>query len=232
MSRGAVGDHAEHVLVLHGDAQRAGLVALTLSGAGFRTTVETSGLRGLERMRHGGVALVVLDLALSDIDGLSVLRSASEVAPDVPIVVVSSRSDVRSKVICLELGARDYITTPFDPVELVARARAHAQVGSPARFVRAGELELDLQRRVVANGSGEVALTMRECSLLEFLMQHEGDVVSREAIRAHVWGSTFDPGTNVVEVCIARLRGKVGEDCVTTVRSAGYVFVGTRRHTA
>ena len=228
MSDGADRGDGEQVVVLHGDARRAGLVALTLAGAGFRTTVETSGLRGLERMRRGDVTLVVLDLALSDIDGLSVLRRAADVAPDVGVLVLSSRSDVRSKVICLELGACDYVTTPFDPAELIARVRAHARDrrASSARYLRVGDMALDLRRRVVANGSGDVHLTMRESLLLEFLMEREGEVVSREAIRMHVWGSTFDPGTNVVDVCIAALRQKLGDRCVTTVRNVGYAFAG------
>ena len=94
--------------------------------------------------------------------------------------------------------------------------------------LRAGNMTLDLRARVVENGSGPVRLTMREFSLLEFLMEREGEVVSREAIRGRVWGSTFDPGTNMVEVCIAGLRNKLGH-CVTTVRNVGYVFVGARQ---
>ncbi len=224
----------DNVLVLHGDERRGGIVSRALADGGFRTTVETSPLRGLERMRRREVALAVIHLDQSDMGGVSVLRTGGRVAPDVPMIVLSPRGDVQTKVICLELGARDYLTTPLDPAELVARARVHVRRAEPTPELPlcAGGMMLDRARRVVRFDGRAARLTMREFSLLEFLMERDGEVVTREAIRVYVWGSIFDPGTRVVEGCVAGLRRKVGNECLTTVRGVGYAFVGRRSDAA
>jgi DNA-binding response OmpR family regulator len=145
------------------------------------------------------------------------------------VIVLSALGDVRSKVMCLELGACDYMTKPFELAELIARVRLRARERQPIRerFLRCGRFVLDLQRRAVENGGGPVALTTREFVLLEYLMGHTGKTCTRDELLEHVWGYAFDPGTNVVDVCIGRLRHKLGGDSVATVRNVGYCFVGS-----
>ncbi len=170
----------------------------------------------------------MLDLTLPDVDGVAVLTSARESHPELPVLILSALSDVRSKVMCLELGARDYMTKPFELAELIARVRMHTrdQGRSEQRRLHAGRLTLDLQRRVVETPDGDVALTTREFVLLEFLVRREGEACTREEIRENVWGSSFDPGTNVVDVCVARLRNKLGGTSIETVRNVGYAYMG------
>ena len=207
----------------------AKLVVRAIAAAGFESTTEATGLRGLEQLRSGTFDLVVLDLLLPDLDGFSVLSSATELGSHPPVIVLSALADVRSKVACLELGACDYITKPFELGELIARVRLRARerhTMKAPRFVRCGHFVLDLQLRVVENGNGPVSLTTREFLLLEYLMGRQGEACSREELLEHVWGYAFDPGTNVVDVCVGRLRHKLGGECVTTVRNVGYFFVG------
>ena len=207
----------------------AQLLSRALGAAGFMPTVEASGLGGLERLREDEFSLVLLDLMLPDVDGVSVLTSARETHPGLSVLVLSALNDVRSKVVCLELGARDYMTKPFELPELIARVRLHTrdQTRPEHRQLHAGGITLDLQRRGVQTPDGEVLLTTREFVLLEFLVRREGDTCTREEIREHVWGSSFDPGTNVVDVCVGRLRQKLGSRSIETIRNVGYAFVGT-----
>jgi DNA-binding response OmpR family regulator len=216
------------VLVVDDEPRMAKLLERALGAAGFQPSVATSGLAGLDRLRSGTFSLMVLDLTLPDVDGVSVLASAQESHPDLSVLVLSAISDVRSKVVCLELGARDYMTKPFELPELIARVRLHTRerAGAETRHLHAGRVTLDLQRRVVETPNGNASLTSREVVLLEFLIRNQGDACTRDAIREHVWGSSYDPGTNVVDVCIGRLRQKLGGDAIETVRNVGYAFVG------
>jgi len=206
----------------------ARLLARALDAAGFQPAVEPGGVSGLQRLQGGGFSLLVLDLTLPDLDGVAVLTSARETHPELPVMILSALSDVRSKVMCLELGARDYMTKPFELAELIARVRMHTRDSGRGeqRRLPAGRFTLDLQRRVMETPEGDVALTTREFVMLEFLVRRDGDACSREQIRENVWGSSFDPGTNVVDVCIARLRQKLGAETIETVRNVGYAYVG------
>lgn len=207
----------------------AKLVMRAMAAAGFDSTAEATGLGGLEQLRSGSFDLVVLDLLLPDLDGFSVLTSVAEAESHPPVIVLSALADVRSKVACLELGACDYITKPFDLAELIARVRLRARerhMRKAPRTLRCGGFELDLQRRVVENGDGPISLTTREFLVLEYLMGRQGEACTRDELLDHVWGFAFDPGTNVVDVCVGRVRHKLGGDCIATVRNVGYCFVG------
>jgi DNA-binding response OmpR family regulator len=226
---GAAAQVAKNVLVIEDEAKMAKLVGRTLAAAGFRVATETSGLDGLELLRTGVFSLVILDLLLPDVDGMSVLTSATELDPAPPVIILSAISDVRSKVVALELGACDYVTKPFELAELIARARLRARERrqEKPRYRHCGDFVLDLQRREVRDAGEIVALTTREFVLLEYLMEREGEPCTRDELLEHVWGYRFDPGTNVVDVCIGRLRHKLGGDRVATVRNVGYCFVGS-----
>jgi DNA-binding response OmpR family regulator len=207
----------------------ARLVARALSAVGFVVVTAAGGEEGLDLLRKGPFELVVLDLMLPDLDGFSVLSAAADHDPDQRVLVLSAVGDVGSKVLCLELGACDYVTKPFHLPELIARIRLRLRETARTqrrRTLHSGRWALDLQRRVIDDGDHVVELSTREFLLLQYLMEREGDACSREELLAGVWGYEFDPGTNVVDVCVGRVRHKLGGDCVRTVRNVGYCFVG------
>jgi two-component system OmpR family response regulator len=220
---------AKRVLVIEDETKMANVVGRGLVAAGFSVTVATTGCAGMEQVRADAADLVILDLLLPDLDGFAILTSTTDRSPAPRVIVLSALADVRSKVACLELGACDYMTKPFELAELIARVRLRARERphTAPQQLRCGHYVLDLQRRVVENGHGPVSLTTREFLLLEYLMSHDGEPCSREELLEHVWGYAFDPGTNVIDVCVGRLRHKLGVDCVGTVRNVGYRFVGS-----
>ncbi len=213
------------VLVVDDEPRIVNFVSRALSAQGFGVDGAYDGLRALQLARSGRYELVVLDLLLPGLDGESVLRGIIEARPEQRVLVLSALADVESKVRCLELGASDYVAKPFALAELVARVRARIRqpaAGPGERQLRAGALTLDLVRRVVDTGKGQVTLSERQFLLLQHLMRKGGEVCSREQLLADVWGLSFDPGSNVVDVCVRRLRSKLGEDIIETVRRVGY----------
>ena len=170
--------------------------------------------------------LVILDLLLPRLDGLSVLRTLEAKHPDLPVVIVSARADLATKLNGFGLGARDYLTKPFSFDELLARIRVHLRHPEDREngyVLRAGTLTLDLARRQAQLGDHMVDLSDREFKLLHSLLECAGEVVSRERLLSEVWGYHFDPRSNVVDVCIRRLRKKLGPGSpIETVRHAGY----------
>jgi DNA-binding response OmpR family regulator len=222
------GEPFHNVLIIEDERKMAMVLNRALGSAGFHVTAVETGISGLDALRESAYALAILDLLLPDLDGLAVLARARAAVPETPVLVLSAVTDVRSKVVCLELGACDYVAKPCDLPELVARVRlrtrqrAHAE---PRNHLRRGHYTLDLQRRVLQNGAGQIPLTTREFVLLEYLMERAGETCARDELLEHVWGYSFDPGTNVVDVCIGRLRHKLSDECLVTVRNVGYCFV-------
>jgi len=213
------------VLVVDDEPRIVNFVSRALSAQGFGVDGAHDGLRALQLARSGRYELVVLDLLLPGLDGESVLRGIIEARPEQRVLVLSALADVDSKVRCLELGASDYVAKPFALAELVARVRARLRqpgAGPGERELRAGALTLDLVRRVVDTGRDQVTLSERQFLLLQHLMRKGGEVCSREQLLADVWGLSFDPGSNVVDVCVRRLRSKLGGDIIETVRRVGY----------
>lgn len=171
--------------------------------------------------------LVVLDLLLPRLDGLTILRELRRLDRELPVVIVSARSDLATKLKGFELGACDYVLKPFVLDELLARIRAHVRRGETpdgeARLLRAGRLILDLARHQARVGGAAVYLSDREFRLLLYLGEHAGEIVSRERLLSEVWGYHFDPHSNVVEVCVRRVRRKLGPvTAIETVRNGGY----------
>jgi DNA-binding response OmpR family regulator len=177
------------------------------------------------------VDLVLLDLVMPHCNGLQVLAAVAArggAAP--PIIVLSAVNEVAARVQALDRGAVDFVQKPFHAAELVARIRRHLASSPPqpsterGRYVVAGGVELDLDRRR-ARGSGfDVVLTEREFGLLAHLMRRKGDVCGKDELLHDIWGLEFDPGSNVVEVCMRRLRTKLGEPPIETIRGVGYCF--------
>jgi DNA-binding response OmpR family regulator len=217
------------ILVVEDDEGVAEVIARTLEKSGFDVTVADRGLQGLELARAGGFALVVLDLLLPDMDGVTVLDRLLSSQGSPQVLVVSALSNVEAKVRCLDLGASDYLAKPFALDELLARVRARTRDRTKDRTDIApgdGSLTLDVDRRLALSDGRAIPLSTREFFLLEYLMRNQGRVCARKDLLEYVWGYTFDPGTNVVDVYVRRLRVKLGNDPIRTVRNVGYCFVG------
>jgi two-component system, OmpR family, response regulator len=216
-----------NVLVIDDEPRIASFVSRALSAEGFRVDSAPDGVHGLDLARSGRYELVVLDLLLPGMDGVTMLERLMDERPQQRVLVLSALSDVEEKVRCLELGASDYLSKPFALKELVARVRARLRQpgsGPEERYLRLGSVALDRLRRVADNGSGPVALTERESALLSYLMERGGEACSRMQLLADVWGFRFDPGSNIVDACVRRLRAKLGQDVIETVRNVGYRF--------
>ncbi|HET9673153.1 MAG TPA: response regulator transcription factor [Actinomycetota bacterium] len=215
------------ILVVDDEPRIVSFVSRALAAEGFRVDGANDGARALELATRERYELVVLDLLLPELDGIAVLQGLMEHRPDQRVLVLSALSDVETKVRCLESGASDYLSKPFSLAELIARIRARLRqpaAGPRHRFLEAGGLRLDLTRRVVEQDGRRVSLSEREFLLLEHLMRQDGAACSRQRLLEAVWGYSFDPGSNVVDVCVGRLRAKLGGNVIETVRNVGYRF--------
>jgi DNA-binding response OmpR family regulator len=215
------------ILVTEDEPRILAFVTRALEAEGFATDRAGDGAEALDLLRREHYDLVVLDLLLPRVDGLEVLRTLRHLDPELPVLILSARSDLPTKLRGFELGADDYVHKPFALDELLARVRARVRrpraADCDARTVRAGPLLLDLGRRRAHVGGVAAELTQREFGLLLHLAEHAGEVVSRERLLADVWGYCFDPGSNVVDVCVRRIRKKLGPEApIQTVRSVGY----------
>jgi DNA-binding response OmpR family regulator len=215
------------ILVIEDEGRILAFVARALKAEGFAVDIARGGEDGLALALAHPCDLVVLDLLLPGIDGLEVLRELRARKPDLPVLILSARSDLDTKLRGFELGANDYLAKPFSLDELLARVRVQLRRRQPASvdgyMLHAGRLLLDLARRE-ARIEGRVSeLTDGEFRLLHFLLERSGEVVSREQLLSHVWGYDFDPRSNVVDVSIRRLRRKLGPEApIETVRNVGY----------
>jgi DNA-binding response OmpR family regulator len=211
------------LLVVEDEARIAAFLVKGLTAAGYSVDRAATAAEALELIARHEFALAVLDLRLPDGDGLEVLRAIRGRGDDLPVIVLTARSEIGDRVEGLELGADDYLTKPFAFDELLARVRARLRGRSTRESVLAsGEIELNLRTRRARGFEGEVDLTAREFSLLETLLRHAGQVLSREQLLSQVWGMDFDPGSNLVDVYVGYLRRKLGEGSIETVRGAGY----------
>jgi two-component system, OmpR family, response regulator len=217
------------ILVIDDEPRILGFLARGLAAEGFTVDVADNGAEAVRAARRERYDLVLLDLLLPGIDGLSVLQALGHVNPALPVVIVSARSDLPTKLRGFGLGAADYVSKPFSLDELLARIRVQLRKSRPSgdgHVIHAGAVMLDLARREVRVGSAVVHLSDREFRVLHQLAEHAGEVLSRERLLSEVWGYHFDPGSNVVDVCIRRLRKKLGADApIETVRHVGYRLI-------
>jgi DNA-binding response OmpR family regulator len=212
------------ILIVEDEELIAGFLARALRAEGYTVHVACDGDEAVDLLDRGW-DLVLLDLLLPGSDGFSVLRTASAGCPDTPVVVLSARSRVETKVAALDAGASDYVAKPFSLDELLARIRVRLSQRPATSGTGGGDdAWIDRRRRLAVFPDGrEVALSGRELALLEYLLRSRDEIVSRERILNAVWDYGFDPRSNVVEVCVARLRRKL--DTLVTieaVRGAGY----------
>ena len=217
----------QRILVVDDEPKICDFVGRALSNAGYGIEIARSGAEALDRVARHGYGLVILDLVMPGLDGRSVLTRLLRLRPGQAVLVLSCRSDVATKVDCLEHGAQDYLTKPFSLAELLARVRIRLRAAAveeppPDGRLRAGRLTLDVGHLSADRGHGPVSLTRLEFLLLRELMDRTGEAISKERLLATVWGYDFDPASNVVDVCVRRLRRKFGYDLVTTVRGEGY----------
>lgn len=209
------------VLLVEDEERIATFVGKGLRADGFEVDIQRTGRGALEAV--DGCDLVVLDLGLPDVDGLSVLRHLRDEGSQVPIVVLTARGDVDDRVRAFELGADDYVPKPFAFAELVARVRARLKekpaVPSP---VTLHGIRLDPRALSASVDGRSVPLSAREFSLLVTLLESAGATLSREQLLHRVWDLDFDPGTNIVSVYVGYLRKKLPEIRIETVRGSGY----------
>ena len=218
------GSPVTSVLIIDDDPLVSRFIDRGLRACGFATGVADDAATGRELALSGQFDLVVLDLVLRDSDGFAVLRELRERRHTLPVLVVTAHPAQRDVVDCLDGGADDYLVKPFRFEELVARVRARLRHddGQATNALVAGDLALDLLTRRVLVAGRPVTLTSREFTLLETFLRHPDQVLSRAQLLSRVWGFAFDPTSNVVNVYVATLRQKIGNERIETIRGAGY----------
>ena len=218
------------ILIIEDETRIAAFIAKGLKSAGFTSHATASGVEGATLAVHGGFDLVLLDVGLPDIDGFEVLERIRGQGVAVPVILLTARSSVADRVAGLEGGADDYMPKPFSFEELLARIRLRLRTdtgqsaGDPTQLSHNG-LTLDLRTRRATVGAKSVDLSAREFALAETFLRNPGQVLSREQLLSNVWGFDFDPGSNVVDVYVRYLRGKLGKERFETVRGMGYRLV-------
>jgi DNA-binding response OmpR family regulator len=216
------------VLIVEDEARVAGFVKKGLEEQGFLVEVSDHGDEAYERLRTQPYDVVLLDIMLPGRDGLSILGNLRAQKQNVPIILLTARSELDERVQGLNLGADDYVTKPFFLEELIARIHAVARRrgGEHGTLLQTGDLVLNLVTREARRGGQLIALTPRELNLLEVLMRTPGRVFTRTQLLERVWGYDFDPQTNLVDVNVQRLRRKIDAGAETplleTVRGVGY----------
>jgi DNA-binding response OmpR family regulator len=221
------------VLVVEDEKKTASFVRKALQAENFAVDVMANGEDALLAAAGTPFDAIVLDIMLPGRDGLSVLRQLRERKNSTPVLLLSARGEVNERVEGLNAGADDYLPKPFELAELVARVRALTRRGSENKSIglRVADLTLDTVTHKARRGGAEIELTAREYRLLEFLMRSAGRLCGRMMILEKVWDYNFDPGTNLVDVYVRRLREKIDANfepkLLHTVRGSGYVLKET-----
>jgi DNA-binding response OmpR family regulator len=218
------------ILIVEDEKKAAAFIRNALQSEGFAVEVCGNGNETLAAIHTMSFDALVLDIMLPGCDGLSVLRQMRENGDKTPVLLLSARGAVNERVDGLNLGADDYLPKPFVIAEMVARIRALLRRGGENKSVllRVGDLTLDTASLRAQRGGKNIELTIREFRLLEFLMRSSGQICGRMSILEKVWDYNFDPGSNLVDVYIRRLREKIDDGFETkllqTVRGVGYVM--------
>jgi two-component system OmpR family response regulator len=224
------------ILCIEDDATTAQEIISELTSAGFDVEWAADGREGLMRAVSEPFAAITLDRMLPNVDGLAIVQIVRQAGVDTPILMVSALSDVDERVRGLRAGGDDYLTKPFASEELRARLevllRRQRRAGARETVLNADDLEMDLVTREVRRGGRDLKLLPTEFKLLELLLRNSGQILTRSMIFESVWGYRFDPGTNLIDVHMGRLRRKVdppgAEPLIQTVRGSGYALRTTR----
>ena len=220
------------ILIIEDDAATADYVAKGLAEAGYVVDLAADGREGFFLASEGSFDLLIVDRMMPGMDGLSVIRALRAAHIDTPSIILSALGSVDDRIAGLRDGSDDYVTKPFSFAELLMRAEAllrradRGASGAAETHLTVGDLEIDLLARKVKRQGRAIPLVAREFSLLAFLARHAGHVVTRTMMLEKLWDYHFDPGTNVVDVHVGRLRRKIDDGFDTpllhTVRGAGY----------
>ena len=220
------------ILLVEDEEKLARFVELELTHEGYQVEKAFDGRTGLELAEKGGFDLLLLDIMLPGLNGLEVLRRLRKEGSSVPVIMLTARDAVMDKVTGLDMGADDYVTKPFSIEELLARIRAALRKQTVQKkedsLLSCADLTVDVSRHRVTRGGKEIELTGREFSLLQFFMENKTIVLSRDQLLEKVWGYDYLGETNVVDVYVRYLRGKIDEGfepkLLQTVRGVGYVL--------
>jgi two-component system, OmpR family, response regulator len=218
-----------NVLYVEDEAKIANFVCIGLKEQGFVVDYCDNGNDGYERAMDNQYDAIVLDIVLPGKDGLSILKLLRKAGRNVPVILLTARNELDDRIQGLHLGADDYLAKPFFVEELIARIYAVVRRADGGQnTIGVGPLKLDRILREVTCDRHAVELTTREFNLLEYLMRSPGRVLTRTQILEHIWGYDFNPNTNVVDVCIQRIRKKIepigGTGWIESVRGVGYRF--------
>lgn len=206
------------------------IIAQKLTSDGYSVDRCFDGAEALDILSYTEYDAVILDLMMPKVDGLTVLQKLRAAGKTTPVLILTARDAVADRVRGLDSGANDYLVKPFSFDELSARLRAMTRTsfGRVSNILRVADLTLDCSSHVVKRGGREIRLSAKEYALLEYLMNHQGTVLSREKIENHIWNFDYEGGTNVVDVYISYLRRKIDGDApvrlIHTVRGRGYVL--------
>jgi two-component system OmpR family response regulator len=225
-------------LLVEDEVRLAEAVQRGLAAEGFQVELAHDGTEGLFKATTGDYDVVVLDIMLPGVSGYRICQEMRKAQVWTPVLMLTAKDGEYDEADAFDLGADDYLTKPFSYVVLVARLRALVRRGAPARpaVLEAGDLTLDPARHRVARGDVELSLTPREFGLLQFLMRHRNEVLSKHQILESVWDAHYDGDDNIVEVYVGYLRKKIdtpfGRRSIETVRGVGYRLVDTRPRSA
>ena len=221
------------ILVVEDDAEAAQAMCRGLSEAGHVCTTAVDGQKGLDAAHAGEFDVMVIDRMMPHMDGVALVEQLRREGDNTPVLFLSALGEIEDRVTGLKAGGDDYLVKPYAFPELIARVEAlsrRRETGSVATLLKVGELEMDLIGRRVTRKGKEIDLQPREFQLLEYLMRHAGQSVTRTMLLEEVWHYHFDPQTNVIDVHISRLRSKIDKDfdrpMLQTVRGAGYRLDG------
>jgi heavy metal response regulator len=220
------------ILVIEDEKKIADFIKRGLREEGYAIDVAGDGEKGLFLAKTNDYDLILLDLMLPKIDGITLCKRLKEEKVPTPVIMLTAKDTVKDKVSGLDAGADDYLTKPFAFEELLARVRAILRKGlsQVATTLKTGDLELDLFTHKVTRSGKEIPLTAKEYALLEYLMRNANSVVTRTMISEHVWDIDFDTFTNVIDVYINYLRNKIdsgkGHKLIHTIRGRGYMIKG------
>jgi two-component system OmpR family response regulator len=221
-------------LVIEDDVKILEFLGLGLKEAGFEVDQATDGLLGLEKLRKNSYDIIILDVMLPGMDGLTLLSTMRAEKIATPVLILSAKKTLEERVQGLQVGGDDYLVKPFAFAELLARVQALIRRSTtPINAVEEtkltyGDLVMDLEKREVFRQGKKISLQVKEFSLLDYFMRNPGRVITKALILEKVWGYDFDPQTNVVDVLVCRLRNKVDKDfnekIIQTHRGVGYVL--------
>jgi DNA-binding response OmpR family regulator len=219
-----------HILIIEDEANLARFIELELTCEGYQVSIAPDGLTGLTQARESSPDLILLDWMLPGLEGVEVCQRLRDTGEQVPIIFLTAKDEISERVRGLDAGGNDYVVKPFSIEELLARIRAHLRptATETSTVLHFDDLSLNTQTREVSRGKRAIELTVKEFDLLEYLLSHPHQVLTREQILERVWGYDFMGDSNIIEVYVRYLRLKLEAEgdprLIQTVRGVGYVL--------